>query len=171
FTAPVGMLKRSHDYPRLVLNTAGAYTTDTAYRIVSRGVSASRLVYSFVNSLTALTAELEGRHYGGGVLELVPSEINRLLLPLPEHMPVRLEALDAMCRRGASPAEVLDDQDRALLAGVGLTADGIRELQAAWWRLRNRRQRAGLDDDRTVETDDGVEAVGPPATATILTAK
>jgi hypothetical protein len=31
-----------------------------------------------VNSLTALTAELEGRHYGGGVLELVPSEIEKL---------------------------------------------------------------------------------------------
>jgi len=32
--------------------------------------------------LTALSAELEGRHYGGGVLELVPSEIERLLVPL-----------------------------------------------------------------------------------------
>ena len=29
---------------------------------------------SFINPLTALSAELEGRHYGGGVLELIPSE-------------------------------------------------------------------------------------------------
>ena len=156
FTAPVGMLKRSHDYPRLVLNTAGAYTTDTAYRIVSRGVDEARLVYSFVNSLTALSAELEGRHYGGGVLELVPSEINRLLLPLSENVVPRLEALDALCRRGADPHEVFDAQDRVLLAGVGLTPADIREVQAAWWKLRNRRQRA--------DTDEGGD-VGDAATA------
>lgn len=164
FTAPIGMLKRSHDYPRLVLNTAGAYTTDTAYRIVSRAVDDSRLVYSFVNSLTALSAELEGRHYGGGVLELVPSEINRLLLPLPEAAP-RLEALDALCRRGAGPREVFDAQDRFLLAGVGLTPSDIREVQAAWWKLRNRRQRAGVDAEDGAETGDegGVLASGAPS--------
>lgn len=169
FIAPVGMLKRSHDYPRLVLNTAGAYTTDTAYRIVSRGVNESRLVYSFVNSLTALSAELEGRHYGGGVLELVPSEINRLLLPLPEAATPRLEALDALCRRGAEPREVFDAQDRVLLAGVGLTPADIREVQAAWWKLRNRRQRAAADAEDGAETGDemavAVPGAPPPFTA------
>jgi adenine-specific DNA-methyltransferase len=77
------MLKRCHHYPRLVLNQAEALTTDTAYRIVPKDITGSKLVGCFVNSLTALTAELEGRHYGGGVLELVPSEIERLLIPLP----------------------------------------------------------------------------------------
>lgn len=33
YSAPVAMLKRAHHYPRLVLNAADAYTTDTAYRI------------------------------------------------------------------------------------------------------------------------------------------
>lgn len=157
FTAPVGMLKRSHDYPRLVLNTAGAFTTDTAYRIESRGISEDRLVSSFVNSLTALSAELEGRHYGGGVLELVPSEINRLLLPLPEGVESRLEALDALCRRGAHPREVFDGQDRVLLQGVGLMEADIREVQAAWWKLRNRRQRAGPDAVDEAAVDDGTQ--------------
>ena len=75
------MLKRSHNVPRLILNKAGAYTTDTAYRIRSE-IAPDRLVASFLNPLTALSAELEGRHYGGGVLELVPSEIEKLLVPL-----------------------------------------------------------------------------------------
>lgn len=172
FTAPIGMLKRSHDYPRLVLNTAKAFTTDTAYRITSRGIDDARLVYSFVNSLTALSAELEGRHYGGGVLELVPSEINRLLLPLPESTALRLEALDALCRRGADPGSVFEAQDRVLLAGVGLTLADIREVQAAWWKLRNRRQRASEDsEDGAVNGEEegssprgaGVAAVPPPA--------
>ena len=62
------MLKRAHDTPRLILNRIGAYTTDTAYRIRTRDVSAEKLVGCFINPLTALSAELEGRHYGGGVL-------------------------------------------------------------------------------------------------------
>src|SRR5690606_3680901 len=82
YASPVGMLKRSHDFPRLILNELGAFTTDTAYRIRVKEVSSHALVFSFINSLTALSAELEGRHYGGGVLELVPSEIERLLVPV-----------------------------------------------------------------------------------------
>src|SRR5205807_2162244 len=62
YAAPVGMLKRSHHFPRLILNAAGAFTTDTAYRVaLGNEVRAPDLVVSFVNSLTALTAELEGR--------------------------------------------------------------------------------------------------------------
>src|SRR5262249_21745237 len=58
YSTPVGMLKRCHDFPRLVLNKLTAYTTDTAYRIRTCGVEAGRFVFSFVNSLTALSAEL-----------------------------------------------------------------------------------------------------------------
>ena len=56
YVAPVGMLKRSHHFPRLVLNTAKAFTTDTAYRIVPRKMGAASLVLAFINSLTALSA-------------------------------------------------------------------------------------------------------------------
>ena len=78
------MLKRSHDTPRLILNRVGAYTTDTAYRIRTRDIAGERLVGCFLNPMTALSAELEGRHYGGGVLELIPSEIERLLSRCPQ---------------------------------------------------------------------------------------
>lgn len=142
-TAPVGMLKRSHNYPRLVLNSAGAYTTDTAYRIVPKTMPADQLVYAFVNSLTALTAELEGRHYGGGVLELVPSEINRLLIPRPINGGHEIEALDRACRRNLPPDAVFAQQDDKVLGPLGLTPSDVAELQNAWWMLRNRRQRTG----------------------------
>lgn len=39
------------------------------------------LVYSFYNSLTLCFAELYGRYYGGGVLELTPNEFKKLPLP------------------------------------------------------------------------------------------
>ncbi|HJQ69585.1 MAG TPA: N-6 DNA methylase [Blastocatellia bacterium] len=141
-SAPVAMLKRCHFYPRLILNRLGALTTDTAYRIRPTAVvDPARLVCSFVNSLTALTAELEGRHYGGGVLELVPSEIERLLVPQPASGRALLEKLDRAVRAGEPPESLLPRQDRLVLGAVGLT-DGQREsLFLAWDRLRRRRLR------------------------------
>ena len=85
YSTEIGMLKRAHNTPRLILNSLRAYTTDTAYRVRVREGSSEQLVYCFVNALTALTAELVGRHYGGGVLELVPSEIEKPMDPIFVH--------------------------------------------------------------------------------------
>ena len=93
YSTEIGMLKRAHDTPRLIFNKISAFTTDTAYRIKSR-IKPERLVGSFINSLTALSTEIEGRHYGGGVLELVPSEIERLLIPLPHQVSTSVGDLD-----------------------------------------------------------------------------
>ncbi len=138
YLTEVGMLKRSHDTPRLILNTAGAFTTDTAYRIRAKRGGAAQLVYGFVNSLTALTAELEGRHYGGGVLELVPSEIEKLLVPSPESLVPEIEMLDRRVRQD-SVAKNLEAQSEIVLAG--LCKGDQMDLLSAWSMLRNRRQR------------------------------
>ncbi len=136
--APVSLLKRCHGYPRLVLNDARAYSTDTAYRIVPEpGVAARDLVGSFLSSLTLLTAELEGRHYGGGVLELVPSEIERLLVAVKPTSKRDLDAVDREVRRGRLP---LDRQDARLLAD-GFSREEQLALRSAWERLRDRRLR------------------------------
>jgi hypothetical protein len=132
------MLKRSHDTPRLILNRVGAYTTDTAYRIRALRGTARGLVYGFFNSLTALSAELEGRHYGGGVLELVPSEIEKLLLPAPEGIMPDVERLDRMVRED-TVADTLEVQSEAVLGA--LTKAEQMDLLAAWATLRDRRHR------------------------------
>jgi adenine-specific DNA methylase len=143
YATPVAMLKRCHHFPRLVLNTLKAYTTDTAYRVMPKEVPAENLVLGFVNSLTALSAELEGRHYGGGVLELVPSEIERLLVPLPAHPQPQaaLADLDRVVRAGTAPEPLLAQQDRLLLKPLGIKGQDCDSLLAAWARLRQRRQR------------------------------
>lgn len=141
YAAPVGLLKRCHDFPRLILNRLDALTTDTAYRIKPRLVPPAQLVESFVNSLTALFAELEGRHYGGGVLELVPSEIERLAVPCIPPEPGTLQMLDQRIRDGVAPELVLAEQDGRVLAPAGVSCGAREELLAAWLRLRNRRQR------------------------------
>jgi len=142
--APIAMLKRAHHFPRLVLNRAGVYTTDTAYRIHPRAADPEALVFSFINSLTALSAELEGRHYGGGVLELVPSEIERLLVPVMDGSSERLLAADGAFRGSADPRVFLRQQDRAVLGAIGLAEPERDSLFEACARLRNRRQRTGL---------------------------
>ena len=141
YAAPVGMLKRSHHFPRLVLNAAKSLTTDTAYRITPHKIRAADMVFAFVNSLTALSNELEGRHYGGGVLELVPSEIERVLVPAGEHPPTALKKLDAAVKSGTPPEELLARQDDLVLKPLGITATDRDTLKSAWLRLRDRRHR------------------------------
>lgn len=145
WAAEVAMLKRAHHSPRLLLNSADALSTDTAYRLSMRdGFSgkASRLVWNFVNSLTALSAELEGRHYGGGVIELVPSEIDRLVIPFAPGGARQLDQLDAWFRDDLPISDILARQDEETLGAVGVTPEQRRILHLAWQRLRKRRQRS-----------------------------
>lgn len=146
YATEIGMLKRSHDLPRLILNKVGAYTTDTAYRIRTlEGVSAEQLVGCFYNGLTALSAELEGRHYGGGVLELVPSEIEKLVLPLPTKWQIDLRYLDEQIRSATPVQDVLEANSRAVLGGLGLSRAKQDCILGAWGRLRNRRHRTSSE--------------------------
>jgi adenine-specific DNA-methyltransferase len=149
YSTEIGMLKRCHDTPRLILNKVGAYTTDTAYRIRSN-VGAEKLVGCFINPLTALSAELEGRHYGGGVLELIPSEIERLMMALPAKLNVSLSDLDKSIR--LMPAEaVLAKQGEHVLGALGLSRTKQQLVLGAWRLLRNRRHRTSSEADAAAE--------------------
>jgi hypothetical protein len=144
YSTEVGMLKRAHDAPRLILNTIGAYTTDTAYRIRTLGVSAEKLVGCFVNPITALSAELEGRHYGGGVLELIPSEIEKLLVPLPAKAEIRLADLDSAIRT-LSTHQVLANQGQIVLGAMGMSKAKQTCVLEGWRKLRDRRHRTSSE--------------------------
>ncbi len=147
YKTPIGMLKRANDYPRLILNEADTFTTDTAYRIRPIGIEPVSLVANFLNSLTCLSAELEGRHYGGGVLELVPSEIERLLIPVIETSRRDLDEADRLFRDSNNHIEFLRQRDRITLAGIGLSTSERESLHAAWLRLRNRRRRIASEEN------------------------
>lgn len=166
---PVAMLKRSHDFPRLVLNTANAQTTDTAYRVTPRrGILARKLVRCFVNSLTALSCELEGRHYGGGVLELVPSEIARVLVPyIDRDADADVADLDRMFRAGEPTEAILEAQDDAILGGLGIERPDRKLIRAAWARLRNRRCRSESEAVET-PTDDHQPIAAPFDASTMI---
>ncbi len=117
--------KRSHRHHRLLLNEAEVYTTDTIYRGEPlAGVDARDLVAAFHGSLTLLSAELEGRTYGGGVLELTPSEIARLVVPRCDSA-AWLDELDALSRTHGGQ---LDADDRLAARSDERIGEALPEL-------------------------------------------
>ncbi len=135
--------KRSHHYPRVVLNEAGIVTTDTIYRGTPQGRlvgHADDLTAAFHNSLTLLSAELEGRSFGGGVLELVPSEVSRLLVPFIPGFGAELDRLDSISRSVGESQDLVDETDRLLTkADVGFNQALMDRLASARSALMQRR--------------------------------
>lgn len=139
------MSKRAHQYHRLLLNRAGAHTTDTIYRGRMRplfGRWKESIVAAFHNSLTILSSEIEGRTYGGGVLELVPSELARIVVPLVEFKK-HLNRLDRICREAGGQS---DNEDTLIHATNELLCKElprmrslIPDLESAREHLRRRR--------------------------------
>lgn len=140
YSTEIGMLKRCHDAPRLIHNKVGAYTTDTAYRITSAVTNPENLVCSFLNPLTAITAELEGRFYGGGVLELVPSEIEKLYIPVVEGLEHNADELNQLIKEGQIE-KVIRQQGSLILGKLGFTQEENEKLVDIWKKLRDRRLR------------------------------
>ena len=139
--------KRSHHYHRLVVNRFGAVTVDNIYRGYCAPLSpctAADLAAGFHNSLSLLSAELVGRSYGGGVLELVPSEVARLQIPALPGIGRELARLDATARQQASPQRLIDETDKLLAASrCGLEWDTLRTLAEARSALAGRRLERG----------------------------
>ncbi len=139
------MTKRAHHYHRLLLNAASVYTTDTIYRGEMRPLFAGReadLVAAFQNTMTLLSSEVEGRTYGGGVLELVPSEVARLSVPLT--MTGGLLARVDRLSRGVSGQKdpthaVMQVADEYLSTAIPGYADLLPLLDAARRRLQSKR--------------------------------
>jgi adenine-specific DNA-methyltransferase len=130
--------RQIYDFPRLVVNTAQATSTDTIHRLRCK-VPAERMARSIYTHLTAASAEIEGRSYGGGVLELEPTEAERLLIPAKLGAGLPITECDRLIRAGRLD-EVLEENDRLILREeVGLSKGDCDMLRRIWDRMRNRR--------------------------------
>lgn len=141
----------SNETPRVVLNEVKAASTNTVHGIyLNPGQARLRRVLPllFLNSLTLLSAELEGRSYGGGVLKLEPKECDRLLLPRIEELGSdvidglrrMIKGADASIRAGHVD-EVVDEVDQlVLIEGFGFSAEEVARLRVARDRLLRRRK-------------------------------
>ena len=135
-------LRRNHLCPKLVLNKANAYTTDTMHRVfIKENVDKSAFIASYYNSLSFASAEIVGRSFGGGVLELMPSEVESIILPFDESYKSLLEDIDSIVR---DPKKSIDDvlslTDEIILGkGLGLSQQDISIINGIWKKLSGRR--------------------------------
>jgi len=132
--------RQIYDFPRLVVNRAGATSTDTIHRLRC-SAPAAQVAASVYTHLTAASAEIEGRSYGGGVLELEPTEAERLLMPAILTHGLPIEECDRLIRQGRL-ADVLGENDRLILReGMGLSERECASLMRIWQRMRDRRMK------------------------------
>ncbi|WEG12600.1 Eco57I restriction-modification methylase domain-containing protein [Pullulanibacillus sp. KACC 23026] len=108
--------KRYNQLPRIIVNKAGVYTTDIAYNIrLNKNFDASSIAFCFYNSLTITLCEYQGRFYGGGVCELVPSEFKSLSMPYKKIDEYDVEKLDLMFRNNEKLEKIVDYVDGIVL--------------------------------------------------------
>ncbi len=129
--------------PRLTLNTAEASCTNTIHALTWRrrdGSSRPRAIaLASLTTLAQLSAEIEGRSYGGGVLKLEPSEAARLSMPLGpvDNLDADFIRAERLCRAGRRETAI-SLADDALLRRF-LHADDVDTLRSMLVKLRLRR--------------------------------
>ncbi|MFJ7247284.1 Eco57I restriction-modification methylase domain-containing protein [Kitasatospora sp. NPDC098652] len=135
--------KRSNRYPRVISNHAKVVTTDTIYKgqiLAGAPITADDFTAAFHNSLTMLSAEVEGRSFGGGVLELVPSEVSALQVPIVPGAASELAKLDEISRASDDPEALIEATDEALIRLIPeLDAPTMSALSDARHTLMDRR--------------------------------
>jgi len=135
-------VKRTHMMPKLIINEANVYVTDSFYRVnVLDKFDTNNLAFSFHNSLTMVLAELRGRFYGGGVLELTPNEFKSLKVPyIKELSKANFQKLKYLIENDSQLADILDFADRIILQDEMEFADkDIKKLRLIHKSLVNRR--------------------------------
>ena len=100
WSADALLLRQAGEMPRLIHLEEECVSTDTIHRVRWRRPElGKRYAAAFLNTWTLLACELTGRSYGGGVLELMPSEANALPLPPPvEELETIFEVVDGLVR-------------------------------------------------------------------------
>jgi adenine-specific DNA methylase len=134
-------IRRNHLFPKLVDNRAKAYTTDTMHRVfIKKEVNKKAFIASYYNSLSFAFAEIVGRSYGGGVLELMPNETEEILLPYDRKNENILNEIDIMMRSNKSIDEILKYSDEIILRkGFDLSSKEIKMANNIWKKLSARR--------------------------------
>ncbi|MFD0932229.1 Eco57I restriction-modification methylase domain-containing protein [Psychroflexus salinarum] len=129
-------IKRSHKYPKIFVNESNILATDSFYRVnMKAGFDIKNLVFSFYNSLTFVLSELEGRFYGGGVLELTPNELKELSIPYKNDITEKqFKKLDKMLRENKDIRDILSYTNSILIPNLD-----SKKLEKIRIKLVNRR--------------------------------
>ena len=134
-------LRRNNLYPKFVLNEAKAYTTDTMHRVfIKDGVNKKAFVASYYNSLSFSFAEILGRNFGGGCLELMPSEVGGIYMPYRVENESLFAEIDRMLRQKKTADEILDYTDKIILhEGMKFSMEEVQTARSIWHKIMGRR--------------------------------
>lgn len=139
-------LRRNNLYPKFVLNSCNAVSTDTMHRIkFSEGVDHEIVLLSYYNSISFAFTEICGRSYGGGVLEILPSEVGNIMIPIINNIPKELkrellEQVDQIIRNDDDIEKALDIIDEKLLINIMNVEPTIcKKCRLIWKKMQNRR--------------------------------
>lgn len=140
-------IRRNNLYPRLIINEAEAYTTDTMHRVfVKPDADIKALTASYYNSLSLAFTEVSGRSHGGGVLELMPNEAEKILLPYHKDNAELLLQIDELIRDKTDIEEVLKMTNEVILKQhYGLSQKEIDLAHSIWKKLSKRRLNRGKE--------------------------
>lgn len=146
------LFRQIYAYPKLVANESGAVSTDTIHRVrFKKPEHAKTWSASFSNSLTFAFTEVLGRSYGGGVLELEPTEAENLPVPFFADAQLPFDALDGLERKGDIES-ILNLVDEELLVGrLNLSRLEVAALRGVWRKLSERRLGRGTRNSRKKE--------------------
>lgn len=138
-------IRRNNLFPKLIINEAQAYTTDTMHRVtVKPNTEIKALTASYYNSLSLAFSEICGRSHGGGVLELMPNEVERILLPYNKNNADLLPQIDKMVREKKDISELLKITNKKILKdNLGFSQADINMADGIWKKLSSRRLNRG----------------------------
>lgn len=138
-------IRRNHLFPRLILNSADAYTTDTMHRVfIKPSINNKAFIASYYNSFSFAHSEIVGRNFGGGVLELMPGEVESIYLPYDKDNYRLFDTIDAMFRDGRLIDDILDYMDaKILIEKFGFSSESVQVARKIWKKLSSRRLRKG----------------------------
>lgn len=132
------LFRQIYDFPRVIKNIAEATSTDTIHRLRSTAPT-DHLLPNLYTYLSGASAEIEGRSYGGGVLELEPTEAERMLMPSTLQTGLSLNEIDAFVRQNRLEEALEENSRRILVDGLGISNTDCRMLKAIWIKMRDRR--------------------------------
>lgn len=131
--------KRYGKLPRLYINEADVHTTDAGYHIRLRDdYDKASFVFCFYNSLTLAQCEYNGRYYGGGVRELVPSEFKSLSIPYERIDGKSVERLKELFLKKASVEEIVAFVNERTIAKT-MRREEIEQLEKIRIKLMKQR--------------------------------
>ncbi|QOR74603.1 hypothetical protein IMZ16_03990 [Cruoricaptor ignavus] len=107
---------------------------------IKKNVNQNAFIASYYNSLSFAFAEISGRSHGGGVLELMPSEVENIFLPYHESNEELIGSIDEMIRANESVDTILEITNKKILIdNYGFSKQDVEIADRIWKKLSNRR--------------------------------